>query len=333
MSPNYLFLVPHLQSYRRVVQTFEKYSEEYRWNSMDHVILEDIDMELSMPLRSRRLQFELIPPKVTSDADEHEYIEKFKRLLEYLSKLREKDEAFDDLAVKTLTRKDDRPDMLVELQSARLGTTEKMKRFKIRLCKGQQVAYEWVEVSLDSVFDTTRTYRIMFNWLVASTSKVEAQVQLVQRRCVQYGLELISSPQLCISRDLFLNPFIIPEIFCIRQAGKVDAIKNWLLDEDFVDDGVQMTDPSYLRVIEKPHEFVFLLNRRTNQIRSIACQQFIHRATGAIFARLIVDENGLVILAVIMNKRRIRDKFLMDTAMSLVARIQAFANSIVRRSV
>ena len=299
---------------------------------MDHVILEDIDMELSMPLRCRRLQFELLPPTIACDVDEQEYIEKFKRLLEYLGKLREKDDASDDLAVKTLTRKDERLDMSIELQSARLGTTEKMNRFKIRLCKGQQVTYEWVEVSIDSVFDTSSTYRIMFNWLVASTSKVEAQVHLVQRRCVQFGLELISSPQVCISRDLFLNPFIIPEIFCIRQAGKVDAITSWLLDEDFVDDGVHMTDPSYLGAIEKPREFVFNLNRRTNQIRSVACRQFLHRATGAIFARLIVDENGLMIVALVMNKRRIRDKSLMDTAKSLVARIQAFANSIVSGS-
>ena len=299
---------------------------------MDHVILEDIDMELSMPLRCRRLQFELIPPKVTDDVAEQEYIEKFKRLLEYLGKLREKDDASDDLAVEIVTRKDEHPDMLVELKNARLGTTEKMKRFKIRLCKGQKVTYEWVEVSLDSVFDTNRTYRIMFNWLVASTSKVEAHVQLVQRRCVQYGLELISSPQVCISRDLFLNPFMIPEIFCIRQPGKVDTITSWLLGEDFLDDGVHMTDPSYLGAIEKAHEFVFPLNRRTNQIRSVACRQFIHRVTGAIFARLIVDENGLVILVVIMNKRRIRDKSFTDTATSLVARIEAFASSIVPES-
>ena len=42
--------------------------------------------------------------------------------------------------------------------------------------------------------------------LVASSAKVEAQVQLLQRRCVQYGLQLTPFPQSTISRNLFLNP-------------------------------------------------------------------------------------------------------------------------------
>ena len=295
---------------------------------MDHVILEDIDMELSMNLRCRRLQFELIPPKLDKDEAEQEYIEKFKRLLDYLGKLREKDEATNDLVVRTLTRKDERPDIMTTLQNSRLGTTDSMNRFKIRLRKGKKDAYEWVEVSIDSVFDTTSTYRIMFNWLVASTSKVEAQVQLVQRRCVQYGLELISSPQVCISRDLFLNPFVIPEIYCIRQAGKVDAMIDWLRKQDFINDGLHMTDPSYLGAIDNPEQYLFPLNRRTKEIRSVACRQFIHRPTGAVFGRLIVDEQGWVIVAVIVNKRRIRERNLMTTAEQLIATISTFIHSI-----
>jgi hypothetical protein len=295
---------------------------------MDHVILEDIDMELSMSLRCRRLQFELMPPKLGTDEAEQEYIEKFKRLLDYLGKLREKDEASNDLVVRTVTRNDERPDIMTTLPIARLGTTDAMNRFKIRLRKGKKDAYEWVEVSIDSVFDTTRTYRIIFNWLVASTSKVEAQVQLVQRRCVQYGLELISSPHICISRDLFLNPFVVPEIFCIRQAGKVDLMTNWLLKEDFIDDGLHMTDPSYLGAIDNPEQFMFPLNRRTKEIRSVAGRQFIHRLTGAVFGRLIVDEQNWVIVVVIINKRRIRERNLMRTAEQLVTSMSTFIHSI-----
>ena len=299
---------------------------------MDHVILEDIDMELSTPLRCRRLQFELIPPKLDHDGGsaEQEYIDKFKRLLEYLDKIRQKEQSSsdEDLVVQILKKMDERT-IIVEAQNERLGVTDKMKRFKIRLGKGNANGYEWVEVSIDSVFETTRTFRIIFNWLVASTSKVEAQVQLLQRRCVQYGLELISSPQVCISRDLFLNPLAIPEIFCIRQPGKVGDASNWLLESDFIDDGIHMTDPSYLGAIENKHEFSFPLNRRTNQIRSVGCRQFIHRATGAVFVRMIVDDQGLLILAVILNKRRIRDKNLMEKSKSLVERIQSFANSLM----
>ena len=291
---------------------------------MDHVILEDIDIKLSVELRCRRLQFGLIPPKVADDASEQEYIEKFQRLLDYLGKLREKEEASTELVVKTLTRKGERPDLAKVLQSARLGTTEEMILFKIRLRKGK-----WVEVWIDSVFDTSRSYRIIFNWLVASTSKVEAQVQLVQRRCVQYGLELISFPQTCISRDLSLSPFDIPEFFCVRRAGKVEAIISWLLNEDFIDDGMHMTDASYLRAIEKSGDFRFPLNPRTKEIRSVAGRQFVHRAAGAVFARLIVDEQSWAILVVILNNKLIReDKGLQATTEPTVKRIQTFIESI-----
>jgi hypothetical protein len=291
---------------------------------MDHVILEDIDIKLSVELRCRRLQFGLIPPKVADDASEQEYIEKFQRLLDYLGKLREKEEASTELVVKTLTRKGERPDLAKVLQTARLGTTEEMILFKIRLRKGK-----WVEVWIDSVFDTSRSYRIIFNWLVASTSKVEAQVQLVQRRCVQYGLELISFPQTCISRDLSLSPFDIPEFFCVRRAGKVEAIISWLLNEDFIDDGMHMTDASYLRAIEKSGDFRFPLNPRTKEIRSVAGRQFVHRAAGAVFARLIVDEQSWAILVVILNNKLIReDKGLQATTEPTVKRIQTFIESI-----
>jgi hypothetical protein len=53
----------------------------------------------------------------------------------------------------------------------------------------------------------------------------------------------------------------------------------------------------YLREINKAHKVVCVLNRRTNQIQSVACCPFIHRSTGAIVALLVVDENGLVILS------------------------------------
>jgi uncharacterized protein YigA (DUF484 family) len=58
-----------------------------------------------------------------------------------------------------------------------------------------------------------------------------------------------------------------------------------------------MTDPSCLGAINKAHKVVFVLNRRTNQIRSVANCPFIHRGTGAIVALLVVDENGLVMLS------------------------------------
>jgi hypothetical protein len=320
----FLTISRYSQSYHQVVQTFQKISQPYRWNKMDAVILEDDDAKLTIDLRFRRLQFVLIPSKHSSVEAEQEYIEKFWRLFDYLGKLRDKEEASSNLVVRTLTMKDERPDLFKSLQGVRKGITDDMIRFKIRLRKGKSETYEWVEVSIDSVFDTCRTYRIMFNWLVASTSKVEGQVQLVQRRCAQFGLELISTPQICISNDIFLNPFAIPEIFYIRKSGKLDSVRCWLEAEDFIDDGVHMTDPSFLNGIGKPDEFRFHLKR----VKNVACRQLIHRPTSAIFARLLVDEKDWIVIAFILNRRRIRERNLMSTTVMLTEKFQAHVNSL-----
>ena len=95
----------------------------------------------------------------------------------------------------------------------------------------------------------------------------------VQGRCVQlqYGLELMTFPQVRIWRNLFLNAFTIPEIFFISHAGRVDTISNWRLGEDLIDDGLRMTDWSCMQLMDKAHKVVCVLNRRTNQIQSVAC--------------------------------------------------------------
>jgi hypothetical protein len=105
-------------------------------------------------------------------------------------------------------------------------------------------------------------------------------------------------PQCRIWKNLFLNAFTIPEIFFISHEGKVDTISNWCLGEGLVDDGLRMTDRSCMQLMDKAHKVV--LNRRTNQIQSVACCQFIHRGKGAIVALLVVDENGLVILSCLL---------------------------------
>ena len=60
-------------------------------------------------------------------------------------------------------------------------------------------------------------------------------------------------PQVCISRDLFLNPFTIREIFSISYARKVDMISNWRLGEFLIDDGLRMTDRSCMLWMDKVH--------------------------------------------------------------------------------
>jgi len=80
------------------------------------------------------------------------------------------------------------------------------KSFTIPLRKNRNEKYEWIEMVLDSVFDTSRTYHIKFHWLVASAIRVDALIQLLQRRCIQYGLRLVAFPQTSISSNMTLHP-------------------------------------------------------------------------------------------------------------------------------
>lgn len=155
-------------------------------------------------MRFRQVMFGLIPEKFINDDAEQEYISKFQRLLEYLSKLRETTLAESTLEVSIVSSKNPRegPNDIFQVRQA---TEDSMKKFTVQLRKGKRDPFEWMEMAIDSTFDTSRAYRIMFNWLVASAAKVEAQVQLLHRRCTQFGLHLISFPQSTVSRDLFLH--------------------------------------------------------------------------------------------------------------------------------
>lgn len=170
------------------------------------MICGDSEKRFSEDMHYRRLVFALIPGDFADDATEQEYISKFKKLLDYLNKLCKADGPEDNLDIKIILRKDARPDRDAQVKKTRRGTIEWMKRFIVHLRKGKQDRYEWMEIALDSTFDTRRSYRIMTNWLVASSSKVETQVQLLQRRCIQFGLKLIPVPQLSSSTSLFLHP-------------------------------------------------------------------------------------------------------------------------------
>jgi len=78
--------------------------------------------------------------------------------------------------------------------------------FTIPLRKSRHENYEWLEMVLDSVFDTMRTYHVKFHWLVASAIRVDALIQLFQRRSIQYGLRLVPFAQTSISSNMTLHP-------------------------------------------------------------------------------------------------------------------------------
>jgi len=264
--------------------------------------------------------FALVPKHFRGDvAAEQEYIAKFQRLLEYLNKLREKDDSKDTtLGVKIVSSRDKQPAAETDPVSSTPGIARNsMRRFYVQLRKGKRDPLEWMEVVIDSTFDTTWSYRIMLHWLVASSGKVDAQIQLLQRRCTQYGLNLIPFPQITVSRNVFLNPFKSPSFFTVRdpaQARRLDAI---LDDLDFIHDGVFATDArTILECIEPESDdddddtyndnddhrddgVLFDLGHR-RWSNTVLGRQFVHRS-GTLFVRLLTDAMGRMIVISIGN--------------------------------
>jgi hypothetical protein len=194
-----------LQKYVKVVQQFHELSYEYRWNQVDYLIGGIEDKKRSAEMRFRQMMFALIPECITDKAEEQTYVGKFRKLLDYLNKLSESDETEDCLNVQIITSDDEQVDPRKQVTSVRREAADMMKRVTVQLRKGKHDPYEWLDIAVEPTFDTRRSYRIMIQWLVASSNKVESQIQLIHRRCTQYGLKLISIPQISISPTIFLN--------------------------------------------------------------------------------------------------------------------------------
>lgn len=267
---------------------------------MDNLICGEEERQLEAGMRFRRLMFGIIPDTIKSSQEEAEYVSKFQRLLEYLGKLRDKDSATEPLQVKVISNgvESGQSDDIFRTRSP---TEDSMKKFTIQLKKGTRDPFEWIEIAIDSTLQTSRSYRIMFNWLVASSAKVEAQVQLLSRRCTQFGLQLMSFPQTSISRDLFLHVFAVPTVLTLRDKGKVDELTRQLMENEFIDDGIRFTDSQVLDCIEQSEDFNFP-RYRSGKIRSIPSRQYVHK-TGALFIRNIRDRQGWSILAAMENYR------------------------------
>jgi hypothetical protein len=149
--------------------------------------------------------FGLIPQHFKTVDQEDEYVSKFQKLLSYLEKMREKDASKLDVPIVTSTNRNQIGKEDVSHMKTKRDMTDSMIRFSVQLLRGKRDPFEWIEIAIDPTFDTCKSYRIMFNWLVASSAKVEAQLQLLQRRCTQFGLKLISFPQTTVSWNLFLH--------------------------------------------------------------------------------------------------------------------------------
>lgn len=298
------------QSYSKARQTFSKYSAQYNWNKVDNIICGDDDREMREGMRFKRIMFGIVPENFHGDLGAEEaYAAKFRRFLEYLEKLRDKDESSrTPLDIKFVTSVDKQ----YQEESKRMESTpgverDSMIRFYIQLRKGKRDNLEWMEVALDSTFDTSWSYRIMFNWLVASSGKVDTQVQLLQRRCTQFGLELVPFPQITVSRNTFLNPFKAPAILAIRYNIDLLRLYSALSQIDFVHDGVFSTDTeAILECMDGSDDFGFQKQRGIpatgKKFIPAMGKQFVHRS-GTLFVRVLTDLNGFVILVVLGNYR------------------------------
>jgi hypothetical protein len=137
--------------------------------------------------------------------------------------------------------------------------------------------------------------------LVASSGKVDAQVQLLQRRCTQYGLNLVPYPQTTLSKSMYLNPFKAPALFVIRDKRRAALLGAALLAKDFVHDGVFSTDAiPVTECIDNGKEFDFG-NRWS--IPALG-RQYVHRS-GTLFVRQLIDRKGWSILVAFGNYRYI----------------------------
>lgn len=193
------------QCYTKSIQTFKKYSEPYKWNRVDNLICGEEDRTMDVSMRFRRVMFGLIPDPFKDVEAEMEYVNRFEKLLSYLEKLRDKNESASKLNVEIVTSKLQRRDDKQDRLNTGRDMTDTMIRFSVQLVRGKKDPFEWIEIAIDPIFDTSRSYRIMFNWLVATSAKVETQLQLLHRRCTQFGLKLISFPQTSVAWNLFLH--------------------------------------------------------------------------------------------------------------------------------
>jgi len=324
---NYMLWLPTTKSFEKVTQEFQRFPQEYPWNTIDNLICGDEDKVLSDNSRFRRINFRIIPDEFNDLSGEHNYVIKFKKLLEYIEKLvqadskitivtsTKKEEANGDILSGTITRKYD------QFRSS-------FKRFVVPLRRGRNEKYEWMEIHLDSIFNTKKTYRIMLHWLVASAIKVEAQVQLLQRRCSQYGLRLISFPQVSLSSNQFLNPFSRPQVVTIKNRNDSKIIVSALLGNfSFINDGSYVVSSSDFQ-----DSFNFRQLSSHKRSRRFLAQQFAHRS-GTILIRSLEDDIGSTLFIFLENRRLIgMDSKLMQIARDIFAKVTMFMTTLNRSS-
>jgi hypothetical protein len=135
-------------------------------------------------------------------------------------------------------------------------------------------------------------------------------------------LKLIGIPELSMSPNLYLNPLHAPSFLCIRKKEDADLIDDVILERGFVDDGIHLTEKTFLDCIDMADEYQFGRRRR------VAARQFVHRS-GTLFLRLLRDENGSVILVGIENRMLTgKDSRRREIARAAFRRVEAFVKKV-----
>lgn len=252
-----------------------------------------VPIELFSTCFLRRIGFGIIPDRFDDPGKEFEYVQKFLRLLDYLKKLVPQADS-PEMDIKVVSTSNRQEDVLV---SKYIKSADRVKRFIVQLRKGTRDKYEWLELVLDATFDTQQAFRIDVNWLVASCSKVEAQIQLLLRRCMQYGLRIVQLPNYANSSNLYLHPFIAPSVLAYESSDKGKILEEQLnVKFQFAYDGKRWVDP-----VEIPAAPGFYFPIVRGKRSRVVGRQYIH-CSGIAFIRAFEDEKGHTIFLWLQNR-------------------------------
>lgn len=114
-----------------------------------------------------------------------------------------------------------------------------------------------------------------------------------------------------------------PTFLFVRNKDDADLIDEAILERGFVDDGIHLTDKSFLECIDKADDYKFVGRRKW-----VAARQFVHRS-GTLFIRLIRDDNGHIILVGIENRLLTgKDSNKREISQAAFRRVEAFLKTL-----
>ena len=323
-SYQYNVWMPLTERYQQVCQTFQRFPGNYPWNTLDEIISGNTDENtrviLNDKMKYRRIAFSIIPDKFSDRRAEDMFLKKIRRLIEYLEK-----QARKDLPIRILSS----DQLLVQSAQESSSSHDPFTHFIMDVRKREKEKYEFIEVAVDKQFVPRKSYRIIFKWLICSAAKVEDQVKMLQRRCSQYGLFLVNSPEMSSYSDIFLNPYHRPETISVPNREKSQLVERALIQQfGFCDDGkklVRSEDAEKAFGVKfRPIENKCKRSGKTILKYHAWVQQYIHRS-GTLFVRLLHDANQSVTLVFLENRRLIgNDTQLKFTAKSSFRAVNSF---------